>query len=293
MIYDNPSVILVDVSNVAHAAFHTAGELTHLDNPTGVIFGFLSRISHLSNYYKTNDFVFCFDRRPYLREEIYPEYKVKDYKYTLEEKAARKILFAQVNALRKTILKSIGFRNIISDVGYESDDFLAAYIKKNLPKDVTTRYIIVSTDKDLYQLLDYNMQVEIQRPGKLGMYHYGDFIGEYGVEPDEWAEVKAIAGCPTDKVKGIRGVGETTAIKYINGNLKKESVASQNINSKSGQRIIARNRKLVKLPYKGTKLPKYRSNRVTTEKWNEVCLTFGIKSLSDPGIYIPRRRTLG
>lgn len=291
MIYESRTVIIIDSSNVAHASFHAMGELTHLDNPTGVLYGFLNKISYLSKYHKTLDFIFCFDRRPYLREEIYPEYKVKDHKYTREEeRAARKILFAQLKELRRRILKSIGFRNIFWQEGYEADDIIAAIILNRNPKDKLTEYIIVSSDKDLYQLLDFSLQIKIMKSGKQGLFHYGDFIGMFGVTPDQWSEVKAIAGCYTDGVEGVKGVGEITASKYINGILKKESVACQNINSKKGQRIIKRNRKLVHLPYKGTEVPVLRPNRVTTEKWNGVCEEFGMKSLIELGIYQRRSR---
>ena len=55
---------------------------------------------------------------------------------------------------------------------------------------------------------------------------------KYRIKPFEWHKVKAIAGCSSDNVKGVAGVGEITAIKYLKGELKKESKAHQNIINK-------------------------------------------------------------
>ena len=76
------------------------------------------------------------------------------------------------------------------------------------------------------------------------------FIEEYGIQPYQWGTVKAIAGCTSDEVPGIRGVGEKTAIQYIKQKMNTKTKAFQNITCPEGQTIISRNRPLVILPFK-------------------------------------------
>ena len=68
----------------------------------------------------------------------------------------------------------------------------------------------------------------------------------FGLGPWYWGEVKAIAGCDGDNVKGIKGVGETFALKYLKGELSGKKF--EDIEKSKG--VIERNRKLVHLPFR-------------------------------------------
>ena len=72
--------------------------------------------------------------------------------------------------------------------------------------------------------------------------------------------VKTLAGCSSDEVPGIRGVGEMTACKWLRKELKEKSVAFQKI-ADSREEVERRNIPLVKLPFEGTPVKKIAEDR--------------------------------
>lgn len=272
--------ILLDCNNLAHAAFHALGSLAHKGAPTQVIYGFLTKVAWLSNHFRSLDLVFCFDFGFSKREEDYPEYKAARKKFNERPDIAenRKVLFAQMDDLRKRILKQIGFANIIWAKGYEADDLIAAIVQE-APTD--QEFIIVSSDKDMYQLLTPKVSIWNNRMPDL--YRVSDFYNQFDVPITDWKMVKAIAGCTSDGVEGIQGVGEVTAIKYLKNQLKKTTKAWHAITSTKGKEIIKRNLLLVELPYKGTPnfYPGLTANEVTIDKWVDVGASLGMSSLKE------------
>jgi DNA polymerase-1 len=141
--------------------------------------------------------------------------------------------------LREEILPALGFRNIFLKAGVEADDLIASLVMAN--KDLF--WMIISTDDDLLQLLDRNVYIYNLKSKRIVTPK--SFATEYGVSPSLWHYVKAIAGCVSDNVKGVSGVGVKTAIRYLNGQLrgiKKDKI-------EESKEIVNRNLKLVKLPY--------------------------------------------
>jgi 5'-3' exonuclease len=63
-----------------------------------------------------------------------------------------------------------------------------------------------------------------------------------------------LSGCPSDSVPGIPGVGWGTARSYVRGETVRETVRYA-IESPEGQRIQARNRRLLALPLAGCPRP--------------------------------------
>lgn len=236
-------IVLIDSNNIAWIAHHSTGELSYEEKRVGVIYGFLRHLYFFSKELKTNQFVFMFDSKKYFRRIIYPNYKKKD-KLTEKEYNDRKVCYEQIDQLREEILPKLGFKNVFTKFGYEADDLLAVSAKA-LKGDK----VIVSSDEDLYQLLDD--VVFIYKPKSKKKYDKKKFVAEYELDNcAKWVDVKAMAGCTSDNVEGIKGVGEKTAIKYING-LLKSGKALESI--KQGTKLIERNRQLVSLPFKGPK----------------------------------------
>ena len=93
--------------------------------------------------------------------------------------------------------------------------------------------------------------------------------------------MKALAGCSTDSVPGIKGVGEKTAIKYLKNELKESSKIYQRIISKEGWNIYKRNIELVKLPFTGTKIFKLKTDKLSATGWKEVVEQLGMKSIRE------------
>jgi DNA polymerase I len=244
------TVLIIDVSYLCHRAFHAMGGLAFRGRSTGALFGFFRDLLQLRKQFHPDCIAFCFDGGHKRRRAIFPDYKLRP-KSTPEEDAARKILRGQMRLLRKDYLPMMGFQNIFWAKGFEADDLIASLCKRTLrDKD---RGIIVGADHDLYQLLDDD--VDIFDPRKKKIYTVKDFTQEFGIPPRHWAAVKAIAGCRSDAVPGIPGVGEKTALKYILGDLPDHSAAFRKIVYHPWQK----NLKLVELPFDGT--PKLKLQR--------------------------------
>lgn len=239
--------LVIDCSSVCYAAYYKLGHLSHHAQSTGVIYGFLKSIELYAKKYETGDIVFCWDSNKSIRRDAYPWYKDRESKRADMPEMDRRALRVAKNqfvTLQKEVIPAMGFKNSFQADGYESDDLIASVVMVNEDRD----FIIVTNDDDLLQLLDfariYNM------PRKL-LLSRGGFVREHGIEPQKWAEVKALAGCTSDTVPGVPGVGKDTARKYIQGKLAR-GTRRESIMSYAGKKIIERNRWLVTLPLPGT-----------------------------------------
>ncbi len=269
--------LILDCNYLCHRAKHTTGGLSYENKPTGVIYGFLKTVISFQEQFDTPYIVFCWDSKVNKREEIYPAYKQqRKNKYkdmTDEEIQFEKEFRYQMKKLRSKYLHQIGFKNIFVQKGYESDDIIAS-ICFNLP--MMDEAVIISSDKDLYQLIRHN--VVCYNPQKNKILTLQGFKKQYGIIPEQWILVKCYAGCNTDEVAGIRGVGEKTAIKYIQGELKNHLKIYEKIH-KQKSIFLKKNYPLVALPFKGTKNPYLQKDKVSKEGWRLVTKELGMKSI--------------
>lgn len=268
-------LVIIDADYLAHRAFHSVGHLRGAVNErTGVMFGFLSTIKSLKLEFGKCRFAFCFDDKESLRRELYPEYKANrriDYESLTDAEIFEKEQYhRQVRILRTQVLPDIGFKNIFHAPGFEGDDHIA---QACLTTDRDA--IIVSADHDMYQCLGkkvsiWNLNTHIE-------YTLDDFVKEYRIKPMLWSQVKAIAGCTSDNVKGIKGIGEKTAVKWFLGTLNPESKAYQKIDENID--IVAINLPLVRLPFEGTPEFDIVKDEVSHESWRNVVHNLGMYTL--------------
>ena len=267
------TILLFDVSNLCYRAWFTTGGLSHEGEATGVVFGVLREIELRIEMHNSPRVVFAFDYGGAgLRSDIYPEYKAHRHTkdMTEEEEASFKEFKLQVKKLYRKVLPDMGFKNVFVRRGYEADDIIAHYaalVEK--PDDA----IIVSTDNDLWQCLKQN--VICFNPISKKVLTAAEFMNQWGIDPVQWATVKAAAGCSSDNVQGIRGVGDKTAAKWIRGELKAGSAKAQAIEDGIG--IVSNNMKLVKLPYPGLELPDLIDDETSESKKDEVYASMGFR----------------
>ena len=186
------------------------------------------------------------------------------------EKQDWAIAFSQFIQLRKRILPRIGFKNNHLQMGYEADDLIARYAMDNADNEL----VIASADADLFQLLGYADMLNLS---KNKLITQRSFIQEFGIRPIQWQEVKQIAGCNSDNVAGIPGVGEKTAIRFLRGELPEKHKTFQKI--KEGKEVIERNHALVVLPFRGTKTIQEQEDNFKITEFIDVCRELGIESL--------------
>ena len=265
--------LLIDSSFIGYQALWTVGDLSYKDMPTGVIYEFLGRVRSLGDFFQSNDIVFCWDSPRSYRRKKFPFYKNRP-ESSPEEAQKRSTLKQQLEVLRTEILPQIGFKNQCFQDGCESDDLMAKIVIGKLGD-----FILVTSDEDLFQCLAGN--VRMFNPSKKTMMTRERFVKEYGIQPNEWAKVKAIGGCTSDTVPGVPGVGEKTALSYLKGTLKPGKKLND-ICSASGLNIIKRNMLLVRLPISRAEEPVMEHNSFDMHAFKEVCEKYGITSFLRP-----------
>lgn len=237
--------LIIDSHYLCYRTFHTIPkEYIFREDDTNIVYGFLNQIKKLSEDFKTNKFVFCFDSSKSYRKMVYPQYKIKDFEsdQQLANLIQAKKQFAK---LREEVLPAMGFKNIYHQTGYEADDLIAELCYR-FPDD----YMIISADEDLFQLLFRGPVREVQIYNYKKIMIVDDFTKSLGITPAQWKLVKAMAGCKSDTIEGIEGVGETKAIQYLLGTLPDGKIKER---IKSSKDIIIRNMALIGLPYLGIK----------------------------------------
>lgn len=268
--------LVLDVPFLAHRADAAVGELEHEGEGTSVLFGLMRDLAVWRDIFSTDRFVFCFDTGRNRRLEIYQRYKqnrVPKEDETEEEKLARQRYREQVRRLREEDLFKLGFRNVLWEEGYEADDLMASVCLFSLPKN--DQAIVVTSDSDLWQMITPRVSVFDPRTGRRRTLQW--FSQQYGLSPCQWADVKAIAGCSSDNVRGIDGVGEKSAVAFLGGKMNVEHKRYKAI--VDGNERWRRNLRLVQLPYEGCPCFELREDRVTREKWRRTCERWGMRSL--------------
>jgi 5'-3' exonuclease len=284
------SWLILDCNFLCHRAGYAFGghELSHDDQPTSVAFGFLSDLIRLQERFDAAQVVFCFDLGRPIRKDLLPEYKAARHAKHIspEEIESYNDFHREVKRLWREILPNIGYQNILRRVGYEADDWIAAACKR-VPS--TDEAVIISADHDLFQCLRPN--IRLYSPNAKKLYTLQSFRQEFGINPPEWIEVKAIAGCRGDEIPGAARIGEKTAIKFLKGKLKEGSKAYNTIDNFVHSKTYIRNIGLVRLPIDGlpgvSLIPDEVVNR---RRWKDEMERLGMKSLVGLGPYLGRRK---
>lgn len=271
--------LILDCNYLCHRAKHTMGNLSYGGSATGVIYGFLKDVLYFRSFFQTNHIVFCWDHGKDIRKQDSLTYKSNRIKeYTKEEQEFEKDFRIQLSKLKKEYLSEIGFSNNFYQKGYEADDIIASVCKNSISKEDDA--IIISADHDLYQLL--SKQVSIYHPQKQEIYTKKKFKKAFGIKPRQWAKVKAIAGCSSDNISGIKGIGEKTAAKYIAGTLK-NTTKTYNIIKENIDSILKTNLILTKIPYPDTRIFDLKEDNLSRKSWSRITKNLGIKSLKLDG----------
>ena len=112
--------------------------------PTGLLTGFVNFIHQLQSNHSTDYIIFALDSKEEgFRKKIYPDYKANRPEPPEDLKEQ---LIVAIDWIEK-----MGFKAITKD-GFEADDVMATVSKYAKEQNIVAK--LVSSDKDLYQLLD-------------------------------------------------------------------------------------------------------------------------------------------
>lgn len=270
--------MIIDANALGHVVKHSTKELSWRGDKTGVIFGFIQKLFKIQSEVMADQVVFCWDanKLELFRKDIFPDYKKQDKEPSELDKELDKIARPQFIVLRQQVLPKMGFNNNFIENGLEADDIIAQLVNQYPDRD----FVIVSRDNDLHQLLDQG-RVVLFDPVKMGYFSESLLRNKWGVGPEDWAFVKAIAGCPGDGVPGVPGVKEKTAIKFLKGELKNTTKAYKEICSREDECVF--NLRLVKLPYESTPCFELWEDNTSQDGFHEICTKYGLNSFLEGG----------
>ena len=197
-------ILLIDGMYLVFSSFYAHPAMRTLANePTGAIFGFISRVESLIKELSPGRLAVAFDsRQKTFRRELYPEYKAK-------RQLPPEELVQQLPAVRE-YLQGRGI-HALEQPGLEGDDIIALLAKRYAA--VGSEVLIFSADKDLFQLVGGNVFVYHPKlKKKLGRDEVKEF---FGVFPEQIVDYLSLAGDASDNIPGIPGVGDKTATRLI------------------------------------------------------------------------------
>lgn len=265
--------LLLDATFLCHRNYHALNL-----GWQGMLLGFFRDVLMFQDQFATDRIVFCFDHGGAgMRGELCPGYKssreARHAALPAQERQDMAVARHHVVRLWRHYLPACGFCNVLVHRGYEADDLLARC--SECLEETDDEAVIISSDADLLQLL---------RPGLVCYNPHGDgtttthtsFQKKWGIAPPLWANVKALAGCATDDVPGIKGVGEKSAAAYYAGTLAQghyRTLIEENLD------VHNRNIGIVRLPFKGTPTWTPRPDKVTWKKWDYAMRRLGMRSM--------------
>jgi DNA polymerase-1 len=245
---------------------------------TGIMFGILTDILTITEEFATTNLLWFFDSREKKRSAIFEGYKAKRNDKSPAEQKVRAEAQKAISTIPK-MLTDLGFGTVLTVPGFEADDLIMKAAMQ-LQDSECQRILVVSSDEDLYQAIGQKTICYCPRSKKY--LTWDGFVLHYGIGPDRWDEVKAIAGCRSDDIPGVmKGIGEKTAIKYLMG----QTIDSKFVTAiREGTATIERNAKLVRLPLEGTpELDLNFEHSITRAKWTDLLTKYGMASLVRKG----------
>ncbi|MEE3088134.1 MAG: 5'-3' exonuclease H3TH domain-containing protein, partial [Actinomycetota bacterium] len=208
---DPGRLLVLDGHSLAYRAFYALpveNFSTSTGQPTNAVYGFTSMLVNLLRDEEPSHVAVAFDvSRRSFRTEKFPDYKAT-------RSASPEGFKGQVELI-KEVVRAFGV-NALELEGFEADDIIATLATQATTRGFTVG--IVSGDRDTFQLVDERTTVLYPRKGvsDLARMTPEAIVEKYGLNPGQYADFAALRGDPSDNLPGIPGVGEKTAVKWLN-----------------------------------------------------------------------------
>lgn len=200
---------VLDMMFFVHRAFHAVPELRSPNGtPINALYGVMALLKELWRLERYHHVVAVFEcPGPSFRQELDANYKAHRTRPVVE-------LRSQV-AMVRVACECMGISTLHVD-GYEADDVMGtlAVLSSSAGRPCT----IVSNDKDLAQVLARSPLIELLRTNHAGRPQritHKEVTSMYGVPPELIASWLALRGDASDNIKGVKGIGQKTAVKML------------------------------------------------------------------------------
>ena len=203
-------IILIDGNNFMFRSFYATAYTGNLMKNskglyTNALYGFVSMINKIIEEENPVYMLVAFDMGKNFRKDLYKEYK--DGRKETPNELKMQFPYA------KKILEAMGIKYIEKE-NYEADDIIGTLSKRVL-KDPEYEALIVSSDRDLLQLINEQVEVKLLKTKDYIRYDLNEFKKDYGFDPIRIIDLKALMGDSSDNIPGVKGIGEKTALKLI------------------------------------------------------------------------------
>ena len=203
-------IVLVDGNNLLfrsyYATAYTGNIMRNKEGfPTNGVYGFVNMINKIISDEKPEYMMVAFDIGKTFRHEKYERYK-DGRRETPDD---LKVQFP----VAKKILTAMGIK-YLECAGYEADDIIGT-ISMWCEKDPEYDALIVSSDKDLLQLISDETVVKLLKTKDYIWMDKKTFNDTYGFDPIHMIDLKALMGDSSDNIPGVKGIGEKGAIKLV------------------------------------------------------------------------------
>ena len=222
-------VILVDGNNLLFRSYYATAYSGNMMNnskgfPTNGLYGLVNMLNKIIKEEKPEYMLVAFDKGKTFRHDKYKSYKEGRIK-TPED------LLKQFEVAKK-LVPLMGIKMYEID-NYEADDIIGTY-SRLVSEDKDFDSLIVSSDKDLLQLINKENTVKLLKSKDYIMMDEETFFKEYGITPDKMTDLKGLMGDSSDNIPGVKGIGEKTALKLLQDYGTIEGIY-ENIDSISGK----------------------------------------------------------
>ena len=209
-------VMIIDALNLFLRNYIVVPQLSKDGHPIGGTTGFLKSLQKLTREIRPTKIIVCWDGRggSRKRKQKNPNYKEgrkpvrlnRSFK-VLTDKEEQENKIWQMHRIVE-YLNNLPIIQILADE-VEADDIISYICRYSGYRDF--QKVIVSSDKDFFQLLDDN--TILHRPIQNLFLNRPAIINEYGIHPNNFALARAIVGDKSDNLSGIPGIGLKTIAK--------------------------------------------------------------------------------
>ncbi len=227
---------VIDGNSLMHRAFHAVPPTMNAPDgrPTNAIFGFLNMFLKMIDAFNPDGVVVAFDKgKPRVRMEMLPQYKAQRPPMDPDLHAQFPMIKELLAALNVPILQS---------EGWEGDDILGTMAR--LGEEAGCDMLLVTGDRDMYQLVTENVNVVSTRKGLSDvaimtpesvddLYH--------GITPALVPDFYGLKGDTSDNIPGVPGIGPKKASALIAqyGSLDEVIAHADEVKGKMGENLRA------------------------------------------------------
>jgi DNA polymerase-1 len=203
-------LIVIDGKSVFYRGYYAMPNLSTKDGtPTGGVYGFATLALEIIKRLKPDYVAVAWDKpKTNIRRRLalYPEYKAG-------RKPPPPDFYEQIPVLHE-LLQAFGWPLYELD-DYEADDIMGGLAVQATKKGIET--LLVTSDMDMLQLVNDHVHVFALKKGltSIELYSPASFEAKYGIQVEQFLDLKSLKGDSSDNIPGVPGIGEKGAIQLL------------------------------------------------------------------------------